>query len=297
MTLSTCLGSQELRNPSSCPLFHSPKSNPINAAGCNLRDSSSVLELSGTVMFSLLTFWPSYFKLSLLYKWRSIYNSQINRTKAQVLIWPCYHRYCWRVSMLPGNFASSQWCFSRVVWVLAWRIMTPTRQHGRKHPVWGLREEEESQMDGSCAMSSCSSIFKMLSFCPILIKPQNQCLHLEAPCLGLHTALVRELVTRILPTTFYEELSLLRSLKYLKIYMLPLLTQPFVLLPWVSPTTMLLCLLAIFYYSTTWGYKPHRTQGMVPHRAGEMPLQDCLRNPLAYEKKGVKLWSTSTVVP
>lgn len=110
-------------------------------------------------------------------------------------------------------------------------------------------------------MSSCSSIFKMLSFCPILIKPQNLCLHLEAPCLGHHTALVRELVTRILPTTFCKELSLLRSLKYLKIYMLPLLTQPFVLLPRISPTTMLLCLLAIFYYSTTWGYKPHRTQG------------------------------------
>lgn len=185
MSLSTCLGSQELRNPSSYPLLHSPKSNPINAAGCNLRDSSSVLELGGMVMFSL-----------------SIYNSQINRTKAQVPIWPCYHRYRWRVSTFPGNFASSQWCFPRVGWVSAWRIMTPTRHHGQKNPVWVLREGEESQMDRSCAMSSCSSIFKTLSFCPILIKPQNLCPQLEAPCLRHHAALVTEMVTRVLPTTF-----------------------------------------------------------------------------------------------
>lgn len=49
MSFSTYLGSQELRNPSSYPLLHSPKSNPLNAAGCNLKESSSLFELSGMV--------------------------------------------------------------------------------------------------------------------------------------------------------------------------------------------------------------------------------------------------------
>lgn len=59
MSLSAYLGSQELRNPSSYPLLDSLKSNPINAAHCNLRNSSSLLELSSMAIFSLLTFSPS----------------------------------------------------------------------------------------------------------------------------------------------------------------------------------------------------------------------------------------------
>lgn len=56
MSSSTYSGSCELNNPSSYPLFHSPKSNPINVAGCNLRNCFSLLELSSMIIFP--TFLP-----------------------------------------------------------------------------------------------------------------------------------------------------------------------------------------------------------------------------------------------
>lgn len=175
-------------------------------------------------------------------------------------MWSRCHQYCRTVSMLPGNFSPGQWCSPRMVRVLAWLIMTPTRQHGQKDPVWGLREGEESQTDIHYAMSfaprtsrAVSNQYSDIVFSPHADQTPEPLPAAISPMFGQSCLSCQGAGHKNASYNFFcEGLCLLRSLKYLKMDVLPLPMQRLVLLPWISPATTLLFLLDSLDYSITW---------------------------------------------
>lgn len=192
-----------------------------------------------------------------------------------------------------------------MIWVLAWLITAPTRRHGQKRPVWGLREGKESQMDVSYAESFAVKASRAVShqycclFTPHWSNPRtSDCSnkpHVWVIMPLFSGSWSQECFLQLFPwgVKFSQESGVLKDGCASSANAVA-----------STPPVSFTCYYTAFspgrfglLHHMSPGYNPHRTRGMVSHRAGEIALQKCLKKILALEKKYVNLWITSTIVP